>query len=340
MALRVLHLVGSVESDFLAELSRLYASDCLEATEDVHRYDVHIAYLTPDLKWRFPSDVSDVAIEAAAPMELDVAIRHLTALNLDVVVPQLFCLAGMTSYRALFDVLGIAYVGNTASAMALGADKAKARAVVAAAGVPVPTAELLRRGDRPGLALPVVVKPVRSDNSLGVSLVRSAAELDDALAAAFTHCDEVLVETYIALGREVRCGIVVRDGELITLPLEEYDVDPVDKPIRRYADKISQGVDGALELVAKDGVAAWILDVGDPITARVWALAEVAHRALGCRDYSLFDFRIDPTGQPWFLEAGLYCSFARQSVIAVMAEAAGLPVAKLFGIAVAEALSR
>ena len=39
---------------------------------------------------------------------------------------------------------------------------------------------------------------------------------------------------------------------------------------------------------------------------------------------------IDPAGKPWFLEAGLYCSFAPTSVIAVMAAAAGMNVADLF----------
>ena len=59
-----------------------------------------------------------------------------------------------------------------------------------------------------------------------------------------------------------------------------------------------------------------------------------------CRDYSLFDFRIDPSGQPWFLEAGLYCSFAEKSVIAVMAQAAGLPLGELFRAAIQGTLTR
>jgi D-alanine-D-alanine ligase len=51
---------------------------------------------------------------------------------------------------------------------------------------------------------------------------------------------------------------------------------------------------------------------------------------LGCRHYSLFDFRIDPDGQPWFLEAGLYCCLAEKSVIAVMAKASGISLDTLF----------
>jgi D-alanine-D-alanine ligase len=340
MSLRVLHLVGSAVSEFFADLSRLYAGDCLEATADPTLYEFHIAYVTPDGKWRFPPDLTEEAIGAAQPCELAGAIQQLSELNLDVVVPQMFCLPGMTSYRALFDVLGVPYVGNTPDVMALGADKAKARAVVEAAGVLVPTGEVLRQGDRPLLPLPVVVKPVNSDNSLGVTRVAHDSEYDEALRGAFAHSDEVLVETYVELGREVRCGILVRDGELVGLPLEEYNVDFVAKPIRRYGDKIGRTASGELNLVAKGSDRAWIVDPTDPLTERVWEAAKRAHLALGCRHYSLFDFRVDPDGQPWFLEAGLYCSFARKSVISVMADAAGIPVRALFQTVIAEALGR
>jgi D-alanine-D-alanine ligase len=66
------------------------------------------------------------------------------------------------------------------------------------------------------------------------------------------------------------------------------------------------------------------------LTERVWEEARRCHRALGCRHYSLFDFRIDPDGRPWFLEAGLYNSFARRSVIPTMAAAAGTSLPELF----------
>jgi D-alanine-D-alanine ligase len=337
--LRVLHLAGSAVSDFLADLSRLYAKDCLDATADPTRYEFHIAYVTPDGQWRFPKRLDEASLAAARPMPVADALAKLTELRLDVVVPQMFCLPGMTSYRALFDVLGVAYVGNPPDVMALGASKAKAKAVVAAAGVQVPAGEVLRRGEQPTLALPAVVKPADGDNSLAVALVREQHEYPAALAAAFDVSDEVIVETFIELGREVRCAILECDGELVCLPLEEYDVNPMSKPIRSYADKISRTSGGDLKLVAKQSPTAWIVDVGDPLTQRVWEAAKRCHRALGCRHYSLFDFRIDPSGQPWFLEAGLYCSFAEQSVISVMAKAAGIPVQELFRTAIQESFS-
>jgi D-alanine-D-alanine ligase len=172
-----------------------------------------------------------------------------------------------------------------------------------------------------------------------VALVRTGADCAAAVHAAAQHGSGVLVEQYIAAGREVRCGILERDGELVCLPLEEYPVDDVHHPIRGAADKLRRDGADTLELVAKSAEHAWIVDPQDPVTAAVWAAARRCHRALGCRHYSLFDFRIDASGRPWFLEAGLYCSFAPASVVATMAAATGLAVDELFASMIAEALA-
>ena len=92
--------------------------------------------------------------------------------------------------------------------------------------------------------------------------------------------------------------------------------------------------------MAKSAERAWIVPTDDPVTQRVWAAARRCHRALGCRDYSLFDFRIDPSGEPWFLEAGLYCSYAPSSVVATMASAAGVDLGQLFEESLAELAGR
>ncbi|MBC8093954.1 MAG: D-alanine--D-alanine ligase, partial [Pseudonocardia sp.] len=149
MPVHVLHLVGSAVSDGLGDLSRLYARDCLVAVADPERYRFSIAYITPDGRWRFPADLAPESIAAAAPLPPDQAMAHVAALGIDLMLPQMFCRPGMTSYRALFDVLGIPYLGNAAEVMALAAHKARAKAVVAAAGVAVPAGEVLRAGDAP-----------------------------------------------------------------------------------------------------------------------------------------------------------------------------------------------
>ncbi|MDY6938554.1 MAG: D-alanine--D-alanine ligase [Cyanobacteriota bacterium] len=336
--LRILHLVGSAESEFFCDLSRLYAADCIAATTNPDRYEFHIAYITPDRQWRFPASLSPADIAATKPMPLSDATDAISAKNIDLVLPQMFCIPGMTEYRAFFDLLEIPYVGNTPDLMALTAHKGKAKAIVSAAGIKVPHGEILHRGDVPTIKPPAVIKPASSDNSCGVAFVRDKSEYEAALKTAFAYSEEVLVEEYIELGREVRCGIIVKDGELVGLPLEEYLVNSQDHPIRDYADKLKRSDDGNLSLTAKDNIKAWMLDPSDPATEPVWEVAKQCHEALGCRHYSLFDFRIDPQGEPWFLEAGLYCSFSPKSVVASMAKASGMAVDELLAAAIDETL--
>ena len=336
--LHILHLVGSAENEFYCDLSRLYGKDCIEATTKPSRYRFSIAYVTPDRLWRFPVSLSREDINAATPLSLSQAIQWITEQNIDLVLPQMFCLPGMTQYRSLFDLLNLPYLGNTAELMGLTANKVHAKAIVRSMGVKVPYGELLRKGDTPNIRPPVVIKPANSDNSLGVTLVKTMEEYDAGLEKAFQYADQVLVEEYIELGREVRCGTIVKDGELISLPLEEYAVNKENNPIRNYEDKLKKDDSGELTYAAKDKKKAWIVDSNDPVTRRVQDIAKQCHQALGCRHYSLFDFRIDPQGQPWFLEAGLYCSFSPKSVVVMMAEAKGISLDELLEIVIKEAI--
>ncbi|MDB9528358.1 D-alanine--D-alanine ligase [Oscillatoria sp. CS-180] len=336
--LRVLHLTGSAQDRFHRDLSRLYARDCLAATADPTRYEFQIAYITPDRQWRFPLSLSDQDIATAETLDLSEAIALIQSLRIDVVIPQMFCLAGMTLYRNLFDLLGIPYVGNAGEVMALTARKDRAKAIAAGAGVKVPYGELLKTSNSPTLRPPVVIKPSSADNSLGVSLVSDEHQYTAALQTAFSYADTVLVEEYIEPGREVRCGLVEKEGELIGLPLEEYPVDAKNHPIRSYGDKLERSESGDLALTPKGINKSWIVDPSDSITPVVQAAAKQCHQALGCRHYSLFDFRIDPQGNPYFLEAGLYCSFSPRSVIAEMAKSAGLSLNELLAMTLKAAL--
>lgn len=335
---RILHLVGSPTSRFHCELSELYAAGCIRALKDPERYDFIIAYVTPDGAWRFPASLDRAAIDAAERVGFPQAMTVLAAQRIDVALPQMFCRAGMTTYRSLLEILDIPYLGNRPLQMAIAADKAKTKAITASAGVRAPRAELLRPGERPTLPPPVVVKPNDADNSDGVSLVSAPDAYEAALPLAFAHTDAVLVEQYVPLGREVRCGVVVRRGEIICLPLEEYLVDTVFRPIRRSSDKLRRDADDVLTLAAKDATQSWIVAADDPIVPAVWAAAQSCHEALGCRHYSLFDFRIDPHGVPWLLEAGLYCSFSPQSVIVTMMVTTGVSLQEFFRTSIEDVL--
>ena len=354
--IKVLHLTGSPESQFFADLSLLYASGCLESACDSDRYDSLIAHVSPDRLWKFPESLDSDVIAHAKPMSFAQAMQRLEDSKIDVVVPQMFCYSGMTHFRSLFDLLGVPMVGNPSSVMSIAADKVLTRDVVSNAGVRVPDATVLRRDDLKfagkgcvvselslgefNLKLPLIVKPALADNSMGVGWVTSDAELQLAINEAFDYCDTVLIEQYIPLGREVRCGVIEKDGVLVCLPLQEYRMEGESSFIRATSSKLTQSDNGDLDLTSKHNPQSWIVDVNDPLTQRVWDAALICHQSLGCRDYSLFDFRIDCDGRTWFLEAGLYCSFSPSSIVVAMAEAANLPLTTLFDDLVKQAMQR
>ena len=253
----------------------------------------------------------------------------------------MFCLPGMTAYRALFDVLGIPYVGNPPDVMALrrrqGAGPGGRRRRPACG---VPAGEVLRpRRAARRCAPPAVVKPVDADNSLGRPLVRDAGGVRrprwPARSRTPTGCWSSATSSS---GARCAAASSERDGELVCLPLEEYAVDPASKPIRDHDDKISRDGDGDLGLVAKDAAHAWIVDPADPVTERgVGGGAGLPPSPWAAATTACSTSASTRTGEPWFLEAGLYCSFARKSVIPMMAAAAGIGLADLFATVVAAA---
>ena len=322
----VLMLVGSFTTPDMAALSELYAQGCERALSEHYRFAT--LHRSPAGAWRVGESVDTVMNRPA--MTLPGAMAALRGEPIVAVLPQMFCVPGMTEARALPTLMDLPMIGNSAAVMGIGADKALTRAVMRDAGLNVPTGTVVREGEpRPALPpFPVVVKPVASDNSEGLSLVRGDAQLEIALRRAHSHGD-ALVETFIPPGRELRCGVIAWNGQLRALRPEEYPVDAKRAPIRRKADKLAKGPSGAMRLVAKTGDAAWIVERDDPVIAPLQDAALRAFRALGCRHYGLFDFRVDADGVPWFLEAGLYCSFSPDSVITAMAAADAISLPEL-----------
>ena len=98
-------------------------------------------------------------------------------------------------------------VGCDSASMALSTNKSRAGRH-GRVGTPVPAGELLRAGERPSMPCPIIVKPCSEDNSMGVSLCRTDADVDAALAGALAFDDEVLVEEFVPLGRELRVGVI------------------------------------------------------------------------------------------------------------------------------------
>jgi len=313
----VLHLCGSMASEYYEGVSIIYGGECFKAVKDHGTYKHVLCFVHLEGTWSFPEDTSEEARTKAARVTFPEAMAKIAEIKPDAVVPHMFCLPGLTNFRALFDTMGIPVVGNTADVMALSEDKWKTKAVVAASGVKVPHAEVLRNGEMPTLKPPFLLKPCSEANSQGVSLVRPGDDVQKALDLAFSFDHEVLCEEYVALGRELRvAGLEMQDGSLKVLPCIEYFLTDKE-PIRTAQQKLTtndRGVPTKFAPVNRKCPA----DIDEVLMGKLQDMVERSHKALGCRDYSLYDVRVDPNGEPYFIEACLYCSFAPKSVIVLM----------------------
>ena len=125
--LRLLHLVGSAVDDFHADLSRLYAGACLDALADHRTTRCTSPTSRRTDRGAFPPHLGVARHRTSPGHDARRSCRHIQALDVDAMIPQMFCVPGMTTYRALFDELGIPYLGNPPEVMAVGADKVKTR---------------------------------------------------------------------------------------------------------------------------------------------------------------------------------------------------------------------
>jgi len=335
--LHVLHVAGSPVSQYYFMVSVQYARQMLASASDEATqaaFDFTFGVVLPGGAWCIVRDLDQTTIDRAPRLEIGAALSAITASDFDVCVPHMFCYPGYTQYRSIFDLLNIPLVGNTAECMAICTDKQQTKAVVAAAGVPVPPGELLHSADQtPTIAYPFVLKPCCEDNSMGVSKVEDASALQAALAEAFKFDTKVVCEKFIPLGREIRVAVVEDEtGEpTIVLPATEYLLTP-EHPMRLPTDKVAVTRDGLPKANPKEFLACQ-QDANDKpdfrrtvcpapldteLAAKLGEAAKRAHKALQCRDFSLYDFRVDPKGEVYMLECQPVCSFARESVIISM----------------------
>lgn len=227
--------------------------------------------------------------------------------------------------QALLDLTGVPYTGSGHLASALAMDKDLSKQLFRAAGVPTPDwlmAPAAPEQVRAALGFPVIVKPSKQGSTVGLSIVRTAAELQPAVDEAFQHDDEVMVEQFIA-GRELTVAILGEQalpvGEII--PKHEiYD----------YECKYTPGM-AVEEFPAK---------LSDDQTSTVQDLALRAFKALKLTGYARIDFRMSTDGTFYCLEANTLPGMTQTSLIPQAAAAAGISFPELCDRIVHLALAR
>lgn len=129
--------------------------------------------------------------------------------------------------QGYFDMINLPYTTGGVLNMALTFDKGLTTQTLRAMPLPTTTGVLLRGSDGHDLeqllsvvGLPCFVKPNRGGSSIGMSKVKTAAELPDALKKAFAEDSQVLVERFVS-GTEVTCGVIPWEGGARALPATE-----------------------------------------------------------------------------------------------------------------------
>lgn len=216
--------------------------------------------------------------------------------------------------QAVLDLAGLAYTGSNHIASATAMDKDLSKRLFRAAGVPTADwlmAPVLAHDVAEALGWPVVVKPNKQGSTVGLSIVRAAAALADAVQLAERYDDEVMVERFIP-GRELTVGIL--EGE--PLPVGEIITKA---GIFDYQAKYQKG--GAEEIFPAD--------LPEETSTRLQGLALRAHNALKLGVYSRIDFRMDPAGNFWCLEANSLPGMTAASLLPQAARVAGIEFPKL-----------
>ena len=187
--------------------------------------------------------------------------------------------------QGVLDWLAIPYTHSGVRASALAMDKVAAKAVFAAAGLPVPQGRTVPTRELEAadpLPLPYVVKPTNEGSSVGVEIIRNGDNRRAEVARNWRFGNAALVEEYVP-GRELTVGVMGDRALAVTEIIAEagafYDYDS------KYADGGSRHIIPAR--------------VHPDIYARTLDVALAAHRALGCRGATRADFRYDDTsGEP------------------------------------------
>ena len=216
--------------------------------------------------------------------------------------------------QALLDLAGVPYTGSGHLASALAMDKDLSKHLLRAYGVqtadwmmamdpanPPSTAEVERT-----LGWPVIVKPSKQGSTVGLSIVKQPGELAAAVAEAFHHDDEVMIERFIA-GRELSAPVIggqsLPVGEII--PKHEiYD----------YECKYTPGM--AEEIFPAP--------LSPAETAEVQSQARKAFAALKLKGCARIDFRMTAAGEFYCLEANTLPGMTATSLVPQGAAAAGI----------------
>ncbi len=226
--------------------------------------------------------------------------------------------------QGLCELAGVPYVGAGVLGSAVCMDKAMAKVVAAAAGLPqgrhlaarnVDVDDALRTRVAAGLGFPVFVKPANLGSSVGISKAADDGELAAAIDVALGHDEWVVVEEAID-GREIEVGVVGNAEPRASVAGEIV-------PTHDFYDYDDKYVDGAARMVIP-------AELPDGVAAEAQRLALDAYRALRVDGMARVDFFYEEHGRGLLLnEVNTIPGFTPYSMFPSLWAASGVPYADL-----------
>lgn len=340
------------------DVSRATAAHVLAAL-DQDRYRVRTIGITRDGQWVDAGDAARAQIEQlrqgqltdgpaiAAGLEVVGPVTHaapaLAAGEGDdgaptVVLPLLHGPLGEDgTVQGLFELADVAYVGAGVLASAVGMDKAMAKTVLDARGIPQARWRAYLEHeitDRTAgeivdeLGLPVFVKPANMGSSVGVTKAKTVAAVADAIATALTY-DRVVVVEEAVVGREIEVAVLGNEVVRASVPGEII-------PGHEFYDFDDKYIDGGAKLLIPAPLA-------EADAARVRELAVEVFRALRGEGLARIDFFFEegPNGRGFLCnEANTMPGFTPISMYPKLWQATGLGYSELIDELVRLALAR
>ena len=250
-------------------------------------------------------------------------------LALDVVFPLLHGPYGEDgTLQGLLELAGVPYVGSGVLGSAAGMDKAVAKTLFAASGLPITRHAVVRAAQWDAgettvlddlerrLRGPLFVKPANLGSSIGVSQAADRAALARAIRHARQFDLKILVEEAVPVPRELECGVIGNDAPEASVPGEIVPAGDFYDYESKYVDARSTGVVPASLAPAQ--------------TARIRALAVEAYRAIEAAGMARVDFLLSrSTGLLYVSEVNTIPGFTTISMFAKLWEATGLDYPKL-----------
>jgi D-alanine-D-alanine ligase len=242
--------------------------------------------------------------------------------------------------QEILEIVGMPYTGSGVPACIRSMDKVLTKHLLVEQGLPTPeffafnetafrqvgAAEALPAIEEQ-LGFPIVIKPAAQGSALGIRFARTPQDVPEALIAAFSYDDKVLLERYVD-GRELAAGLLEQDGHVRALPVvealpkEEYFFD----------------FEARYEIGKTDFVCPAELPAA--VTKRVQEIAEAVYRVLGCYGFARVDMILSKEGELQVLEGQAIPGLTETSLLPQAAEAAGLSFEQLIELIIEQALAR